>query len=358
MKLASFFSFGSKKIVTLDIGCHTIKLAEFSVKRKQVILEHFAFLPVPEECVTQEGLTEMEIIIEPFSNFVKQNVQGSFSLYAAIGGRAVIIKKIEVPRVEKEIMNELVEVEVRQNLPFNIEDINYHYDVLSALQPNQEDRLNILLVVAKKNVVENYDRLIKSSGYECDRVDVGGFAIAACLRHAHPEITQKDKNVLVLDIGKIGTVFMVLHSGHLIFEHYVSVGGDTYKDHLMRQMDISVNEAESLKISSGANKEVPEEVQKILTESNYQLCDEIYVANEYFNNHFTDLELSTCYITGGGSCLPDLKKVLAEKLNMPVQVLNPLKAIECSPQIEDSLQHIKYFAAVPIGLCFRGQEDK
>lgn len=358
MKLASFFNFRSKKVVTLDIGCHTIKLAEFLVKNKKVTLENFAFLPVPAECVTQEGLTETETLIEPFSNFVKQSVQEPFSLYAAIGGRAVIIKKIEIPRVETEIMNELVEVEVRQNLPFNVEDINYHYDVLSALQHRQEDRVNILLVAARKNVVENYDRLVKSSGYECDRVDVGGFAIAACLCHAHPEITQKDKNVLVLDIGKMGTVFMVLHSGHLIFEHYVSVGGDTYNDHLMRQMDVSVNEAESLKVSSGTNKEVPEEVQKILKESNSQLCDEICVASEYFSNHFTDLELSTCYITGGGSCLPDLKQVLAEKLNMPVQILNPLKAVECSIQMEDNLQHIKNFAAVPIGLCFRGQEDK
>ncbi len=344
--------------MTLDIGSHTIKLAEFSLKKKKIILENFAFLPVPEECVTREGLTEMETLIEPFSHFIKQSVQEPFSLYAAIGGRAVIIKKIEIPRVETEIMNELVEIEVRQNLPFNVEDINYHYEPLSALQPRQEDRVNILLVAARKNIVESYDRLIRSSGYECNRVDVGGFAVAACLRHSQPEITRDDKNVLVLDIGKMGTVFMVLHAGHLIFEHYVSVGGDTYNDHLMRQMDVSVNEAEALKISSGTNKEAPEEVQKILRESNTHLCDEIYVGNEYFNNHFTDLKLSACYITGGGSHLPGLKQALVEKLSMPVQVLNPLEAVECSAQMEDNLQHIKNFAAVSIGLCFRGQEDK
>ena len=355
----SFLNFlRPKKIVALDIGSHTIKLAEFLVKKKKILLKNFAFLPVPEGCIAQEGLMDMDALKGPFSDFMKQHIQAPVSLYATIGGRSVIIKKIEVPRVETEIMNELVETEMRQSLPFNLEDVNYQYETLSAFQPAQEDRVNILLVAAKKDIVNRYDQLIVSSGYKCDRIDVDGFAVSSCMRMAYPEITQKDKNALVLDIGKLSTTFMVLHAGHLIFEHNISVGGHTYNNHLMRQMDVSIEEAESLKLSSCSQKEAPEEVQNIIKESNIQICDEIVIGNEYFNNHFEDLSISSCYITGGGSHLPKLRDVLAEKLAVPVQVLNPLQAVEHSDTITDSLEYIQNFATIPIGLCLRGQEEE
>ena len=354
----SFFNFGKpKRVVTLDIGSHSIKLAEFLLQKKKVVLENFAFLPMPEECVVHEELTGMEVLHESFSRFVKQNTEEPFSLYAAIGGRTVIIKKVEIPRVEAEIINDLVAMEVNQNLPFNIEDINYHYEILSQLPPKQEDRMNILLVVAKKNIVVECDRLIKAAGYTCKSVDVEEFALASCVQRAYPGIMQSKKNVLVLNIGKRGTVFMVLASGTLIFKYYIAVGGDTYNDHLIRNMDISHEEAEELKISCSTSKEAPEEVKKILKDGNLHLAEEIMVGSEYFNNHFADMELSLCYITGGGSHLPDLKPILEKQLKIPVERLNPLPALECNPQMEAQLEHIQSFAAVSVGLCFRSQEE-
>ena len=46
--------FKPKKMVTLDVGSHTVKLAEFSFNKKNgPFLENFAFLPVPDDCIEQ-----------------------------------------------------------------------------------------------------------------------------------------------------------------------------------------------------------------------------------------------------------------------------------------------------------------
>ncbi len=349
-----FFSFKKKNIVTLDIGSNTIKLADFSIQKKKPVLENFAHFAIPEDHMTIEGIVESDALQESFSQFIKKNTSDAFRLCLAITGRAVIVKKIEIATVDKQMQDELVESEARHILPFNMEDINYTYEPMDFLPTEQKERQNILLIAAKKKVVNNYNRLVSSAGYECDRVDMGGFAIADCISMAHPHIKEKGKNVLVLDIGKIGTHFIVLHGGHLIFCHFVVMGSSSYNDYLMKDMNLDYQSAESLKQGVCSGEEVPEEVLSIMRSNNTVLCDEMIVGNEYFKNQFPGMKLSECYITGGGCQAPDLTKDLEERFKVPVNILDPLQFIKCNTVMEDVKVHIKNFSAISVGLCLRG----
>ena len=345
-----------KKLTALDVGSHAIKLAEFTVKKNKPVLEHFAFLPMPEKCLSIDGLINPNELKEAFAQFIKQNTTGPVQLCVSFSGRAVMTKKIEIPRVEKDMMDELVGMEAKQILPFDMEDINYNYELIENLPAKQEDRINVLLVAAKKHIVHNTEQLITSAGYACERMDTNGLAVATCVEKVCAESTQKNKNVLVLDIGKVNTHFLVLHGGQLIFEYYVAVGSTAYNNLLMKEMDIDFKEAEVLKLSVSEGKEAPEEVSDIMRANNIYLCDEVFVGNEYFKNQFVDMELSECYITGGGCQSPGLAGLLEEKFSMPVHILDPLSVVECSEAMEASRPAVKNFSAVLVGLCLRSMQ--
>ncbi len=342
-----------KKVITLDIGSHSIKLAEFSIQKKFPVLEHFAFFPLSEDHISSEGVLDIVSLKEPFTEFIKKNTQDSFQPYVGIGGRGIIIKKLEIPRVEQSMMDELVEIEVRHNLPFNLEDINYHYQVMDVLKPKLEDRLNVLLVGANKNIVSNCDQLIKSTGYECATIDISSLALADCMKLVYPDIKEKNKTVLLLDIGKIGTNFMVIYSDQVIFQHYIPFGSNKYNDNLIREMNVDFQEAESLKLSSNFKQEVPKEVIDILQNSTHELYNEIIVGSEYLKNQFTDIKLSECYITGGGSQILGLDKIFEEKLKIPIHILDFTSFVEFNDLLVDKKDYIKNFLPVGVGLCMR-----
>ena len=350
--------FKSKKFIAVDIGSDTIKLCEFSRnKKKEIVLENFIFLPVPDNCIEQGDLINLDPLKESFSDFLSQNVGEKVNtvLYASMSGRSILAKKLDVLRSEKkELMDDLVQEEMVQSLPFNIDEINYNYFPLESYHSPNENMASILVVAAKSDNVAVVDQLFKSTGYPCAGVDMGALALAECVRFLEEDLGEKE-NILLLDIGKSGTNFIVLNNKDLLFSRYISVGSNFYTVNLMKEMSIEYEEAESLKISWCSGGEAPPEVNSIVEESHGSFCEEVFIGLEYFKNQFPDLDLLKIYVTGGGSKIPNLVSAISKKFNISsTAVLDPFTTVQSSDLLEDSLSDIKHFIACLIGLYLRG----
>ena len=347
----------SKTSFTVDIGSHTIKVAQFSMKKKkELCLENFTFFDVPKGCIENGDLVEVEPIMKPLTNFMSHTINEKIvpDLLVAIGGRSVYFKKLEVFSADKEIIDSLVHEEVVQHLPFNIEEINYDYVPINSLKFVKGDKTNILLVAAKNDVVHNVDQLISDMGYKCKCIDTVSFSLLECIKNVEPGIKDINENILILDIGKSGTNFIVVHQDEIIFSRYVTVGSDFYTINLMQGMDIEYQEAESLKISWCSGGEVPPEVNRIMEESNHGFSSEIFLGCEYFKNQFPEEVFSRGYLTGGGSKITNLINSAGEKFGIPFNVLDPFKNLSSSDSLQESLEHIKHFVPVAMGLYLKG----
>ena len=162
-------------------------------------------------------------------------------------------------------------------------EVNYDYSIMNSPQPTEPNKINILLVVALCKVVSDYDTLFNSIGYNCKTIDTHGFALESCFQCAYPEVARQEKsNIVILDIGKSGTNFIVLHAGKLIFDRYIAIGSGFYINNVMQEMGVDLQEAESLYLSSGTGDEIPKEMSQIISESNHYFCDEILEAVELF----------------------------------------------------------------------------
>lgn len=350
--------FKPKRMVTLDVGNHSIKMAEFVIKKNQPVLEHFSIFSIPEHCIKQGSVESVESLKEPLLDFITENTLDSVQeLSIAIGGKYVFVKKLEVLKSEKELLDEMVQVEVKQNLPFNAGEVNYDYTVMESPQPAEENKVNVLLVVAFCKVVADYDALFKKMGYSCKTIDTHGFALETCFQSAYPEVASQEKsNIIILDIGKSGTNFIVLHGGNLIFDRYIAIGSGFYINNIMQEMGVDLQEAEALYLSSGKGDEIPEEMKQIIVESNRYFCDEVLEGVEYFKNQFPEQPFLECYVTGGGSKMGALVNDIGKALNIPTQIFDPFAGFKYSEVLNDSINHIKYFVPVSAGLCLRAMK--
>ena len=346
--------FKPKRVVVLDIGSHTLKLSDFSIKKKRPFLRNFAFLPVPEGCVEQGDVLQVEPFKEVLPGFIAKNTQNpEFDLYVSMGGKSVIVKKMQVMRSAEELMNDLVQEEVSQSLPFNLDEINYDYTPMITPQPPPENKVNILLVAAKSESVYKVDQIVEQAGHHCRSIDMGAFALSECVKWIYPECVNRKENILILDIGKSGTKFVVLHRGNLIFFRYMMIGSDFYTVSLMKEMGIDYQEAESLKISWCAGDEAPKEINSIMLESDTYFCDEIFIGLEYFKSQFPEEVLSRAYVTGGGSKMSNLVTAIGSKFDISIRLLNIFGKLESSESLKSSIDHIMHFAPNSVGTCLR-----
>ena len=351
--------FKPKKMVVLDVGSHTLKLAVFSFKKSKPFLDNFVFLPVVDKAIEQGDLINPDPLKEALPDFILQNTSANTAvseLYVAMSGRSVIVKKLEVLRSEKDLLNDLMREEVKQNLPFNIDEINYDYAQMDTLEPSDANKMNILIFAAKKAVVDKVNDMVESAGYKCASVDMGALALASALLYIEPELNHKAESVLLLDIGKAGTGFLVLHKGQLIFYRYITVGSESYTQNIMRHMNMEYQSGEALKFSWCSGTETPPEMRKIMAESDRYFCDEVFVGYEYFRNQFPTEKLSLAYITGGGAKIPGLVSAVSGRFDIPAHLLSPFSHLPSSPVLQDSLEHIRHFIPVALGTCLNGYE--
>jgi type IV pilus assembly protein PilM len=61
------------------------------------------------------------------------------------------------------------------------------------------------------------------------------------------------------------------------------------------------------------------------------------------------------FTTGGGSRIPGLNKILADRLRLPVQQANPIQRLEVAEGVFDSMERddIAPLLMLPIGLALR-----
>ena len=355
--MLSLFGFGQKKIVTVDLGNHTVKVAQFSIKKDTPVLDKFVYFPVPKDGFMEDGLFNIERLSPSLSQFIKKNMEGiSYNLRVCVSGKFVFVKKIEIPNEEKKLMRELIHMEAKEILPFHLSEVNYNYKILDHIQATEESKMSVLLVAAKKNAIYNYESLFKKIGLKCECIEIGGVALAHCVQFMESDDKNDDNDsvVLVVDIGKLGTELSVINKGELIFSRYFMVGGDFYNNALMQEMGISYEEAEKLKISSSEDQTLHPEVYHLVGSSHEYFCDELLSRYEYFKKQFPHQKLSKCYVTGGGSRMKSLIEAIGKKINASIQILDPLKKMGYSTTLKDSIDQVKYLCPLTVGLCLRG----
>jgi len=350
--------FKPKKAIVLDMGSHTIKLAEFSMRKKKPVLENCAFFNVPDNAIEQGDLVNSLPLEGVISEFIKQYSKNVSSLYISVSGRSIIVKKIDIlyGGDDQKLINDLIVEEAKQILPFKLEDVNYDYVPLNIKDASNNEKQSVLLIAAKKDVINDFNQLIENEGMKCKSVDMGAFSLVDSLDTILPDISQEKEATLILDIGKSGTLFIVLYQGEMIFSRYLMMGSDSYTMGLVKNMGIEYQEAESLKISWCSNGETPAEVDSLISENHLEFVEEIFIGYDYFKNQYPNIDISKIYLTGGGSKIKNLNQIISDKFGCSVNLLDPFNELETSDFLENSLDHIKSFVPTLLGTYLRGRK--
>jgi type IV pilus assembly protein PilM len=358
MDLKELFT-GKKKLVGLDIGSSSLKLAEITSTSGGYVLNRFRQIPLAPGVIVDGALENPAALTATIKELFRNSGCRGKGIVTSLSGNSVIVKKITLAQMAESDLHELIRDEAGKYLPFdNMNDVNFDFQILgdNEFNPNQMD---VIIVAAKKGDVNGYVEAISSAGLSVMIMDVDSFALETMYEENYD--FESNEIIVIVNIGASLTNINVIRGGMSVFTRDFALAGNTVTEGLQERYHLSVEEAESMKkdgISGSEDENI--ELRNAILECAEPICSEIERSVDYFRSTFGGDYIKHVYLAGGSSRITGLKSLLSERLNIEVELINPLLKINYNKKNIDpgKLESIKSIGAVAIGLGLRKMGDK
>jgi type IV pilus assembly protein PilM len=350
----------SKSLIGLDIGTSSIKAVGLKPSGKGYALVHFGIEPLPPQTIVDGAIMNTAGVVDTIRKLITTQKISTKNVAVGISGHSVIIKKINMPQMTRQELDESIQWEAEQYIPFDIKEVNLDTQILRA-ESAIRGQMDVMLVAAKKEMVNEYAAVVQEAGLLPSVIDVDAFALQNQYE-ANYQISQGE-TVALLNIGASVINVNILSDGITSFTRDITMGGNLLTEEVQRQLNVSYEEAEALKIGSAYGEDedavVPQEVERVLTQVSAQMAAEVQRSIDFYAATTADNPIGKVMLSGGASKSPALQRALSAQLNMPIELSNPFRNIQIDERkfSRDFLTDVAPMAAISVGLALRRPGD-
>jgi len=346
-------------VVGLDISDSTIKYLKFTSRGGKINFDFFGEIELPEglikdgEIKNESGLAQvLEIWLEKEGRKVLSNF-----VAASLPEEKSFLRLIQLPKIKREEVSGAVRWEIEANIPLAPEELAYDYEIVEPPE-NTLDHIDVVITAFPKTVVESYLRVLKEAGLRVSALELESQAL---VRSTIAESQQKE-TVVLADIGRGRTSFIIVGGPTILFTDTISLGGRDLEKNIAQTVGASPRQAASLKEKIGLNKIAEEgKVYKALLPAVSLLAEELKKVIVYYRNHATHTHagpkvIGKILLLGGDANLLGLDTFLSSYLKIPVELADPFASVKSRlktsiPPIPKN-QALKFSTAS--GLALRG----
>ncbi len=326
----ALFGLGSKTTVGLDIGSGLLKLVAIDHGKSEPVLCGVSVTPVLADAIVEGEIMDPGIVSDTIQGLFKTAGIKQKRVVVAVGGRDVIIKKIQVDRMKESEAFDVVRWEAQQHVPFDIEAVELDFQILD---PEGEGlQMDVLLVAAKRDLVEDKVQLLSQAGLEAEIVDVDAFALHNAFGLNHPEAMQGV--TALLNVGHELTNVNVLDDGIPLLTRDLTVGTRKIREDLQRERGVSAEDADGMLKGFDRSPDLDPYVQA----RGEEIAVGVERAAAFLQSASREAgTIKRVYCCGGGARVPGLTDTLSQRLNMPVEVANPIQRLNVKDGVFDTV---------------------
>jgi len=345
----------NKRILALDVGTSRLKLGEFLVEKDGALtLINFGSADLGMDPSDEDSRSVY--IVNTIQELMEERGIAPAPTMVAVPGQSVFSRYVKLPQVEPDKIFQIVQYEAAQNVPFPIEEVVWDYQLIGQ----DADELDVLLVAMKQELIDDIAQSIGEAGLNTDLVDVAPMAITNAYRHSY---SDQHGCALVLDMGARSTDLIFIE-GDRVFNRSIPIAGNTITQAVMKEFNVSFDDAEEMKkehafVAFGGAYERHDDptvdaVSKCVRSVMTRMHAEINRSINFYRGQQGGSKPEHLLLTGGTSTIPHIDTFLNEKLNLPVEYLNPFAAIQVAPEVDEGeLSAEGYGMSEVVGLGLR-----
>ncbi|HEX9916763.1 MAG TPA: type IV pilus assembly protein PilM [candidate division Zixibacteria bacterium] len=340
-----------RTVTALDIGGNSIKLVKLEDKAGSYVLTALGIRELAAEVIVDEEIKDRDALIFNIQSLIDQSGARTKDVAISISGHGVITDKIVMDRKTGAEAEQAILFEAEQRSPFDVEDVTMDYHIIK--EDPELNKMEIVLVAARNEFLRSYLDLIMDAGLRPAIVDIDAFAIFNAYEINY-EVDPKKVTALI-DIGFDTTTVTFIKDGMYHSTRDVASGGRFIFNTMMREFRLNQELAfKAMKGEMGSSIDQDMFKATVITASE-ELISGLEVALSYFKSSAKIPEIDWIVLSGGGGLIPFLPEFIQAKLNIPIEIANPLRNIEFDAEIFRAVQTEKIapLLAVAVGLAAR-----
>ncbi|WP_158514851.1 type IV pilus assembly protein PilM [Gemmatimonas phototrophica] len=341
--------FGRKKLtIGLDVGSGLVKAVVIDHSGPVPELAKVVITPLNDTAIVEGEVMDHGIVADAIRQTIAATGAKTKNIVAAVGGRDVIVKKIQMERVKEQQARELMRWEAEQHVPFDMDSVELDFQVLDPDGDGLD--MSVLLVAAKRDLVEAKQSLLTEAGASPAVIDVDAFALHNAFEANYPEALTG--TIALLNIGNEATNLNILDEGVPILTRDLGVGTRRFREDLQRENGMSAEDAEDLLRGYDRHPMLDGVVS--------MRGEEIAIGMERAATFLSTSQrnfgtIRAVYACGGGARVPGLLPWLSDRLRIPVQPANALAKLAVREGAFEflSTDEVAPLLMLPVGLALR-----
>ena len=343
-------------LIGVDIGSRTVKVGEALQKEEGWVLRNFGMTDLPQGAIVEGRIKEPETVAEAIKGLTQKLKIKETNVATSISGYSVIIKKIVVGNMSDEELHENIQYEAEQYIPFDVQDVNIDFQILGTHESNP-NQMNVMLVAAKAEVVDEYIELLEMADLSPRIIDVDVFALEKAFEQSY---LPEENSVALVDIGANKLNVNIVKNNVSAFTRDVAVGGEEITLEIVNRLGCTFEEAEKIKLGKTPDKMPRQDLQDIIFSFVSSWCSEIRRVIDFYYSTYPNETIKRIILSGGAVKTEGFLKHLAAETSSEVEFLDPFRNLEINEKNHDKeyLTSVAPQAAICMGLASRRVDDK
>ena len=356
-------------VVGVDIGSHAVKVCQLKRTDKAYAVVNLGSASLPEDAVDDGTLNDPEAVGKAIAQLFKNLKIKKKKVGFSISGYSVIVKKVNLAVMSEEELEAHIQSEAEQYIPFDIDDVYLDFQDLKTNEEGSE-RTDVMLVAAKKEIVDDYLEMLENINLQPVIVDVVALSLIFAIQELKPVIVDvdgfalentyeynypKDENVALVDIGATKMNINIISQGTSVVARDIVVGSRQLTEQIQNTFDIDFEEAEALKLGHLPAEDKQEQIEEIFSTTCTQWILEIKKAIDLYHANNAEEPLTRLVLSGGGAKVSGLTDFLANETGLAVELFNPFANMTVNNKKIDSdyLNTIGPEMAIATGIAIR-----
>lgn len=298
--------------VGIDFGAGSLKVVQMRWTRQGPRLENYAVVPMPP------GMMEEGSIADPLAmgDLVKATLagmgMGQNIVGTCIGGPAIMMRYINLPRVAPEEMRSAMKFEAPQHLPVPEEQLVYDFTPVPEAAGVPEHQMAVFLAGTHKKLIDSFLATLNRAGLRSNAIELDCLAVLRAMQWTGLVSQTSQHPLVLLDFGEVGTRISVMRYGVPMLSRTIPMGLHHLRTAVADTLQVSLAEAEMSLRLKGVKSD--EELAPAVDPWLANLMESIGRSIEFFLIQNRGATLERVFLIGGGAALPHLPEALSTAL--------------------------------------------
>ena len=351
-----------RNLVGVDIGTASIKVCQVKETRKGLGLMRLGYAPLGPQVIVDGQVMDSGAVVETLQKVFHEAKIRQRECALSVSGQSVIIRKITVPMMTEAELDEQIQWEAEQHIPFDIKDVHVDYQVLR--RRTEANQMDLLLVAAKRDQIEEYLQLARLAKLKPVVCDIDAFTVQNLFEYSRT--LPPNQTIALINVGASLSSLNIIANGVSAFTREIANGGNVITEEIQKQLNVPHDQAEAYKCGGAASPDdpnragmVPQQVVQVIEAVSDTIAAEIQRSLDFFMATSGEGEISRIYVTGGSANLAALAHAIERRARVTVETWSPvekltIEAKEVNPAL---LQSRAAQLSVALGLSLRKERE-